>query len=80
MQFNWLFFACLIVLLFIGLTTRTVDAGKKSEETNEEDSPATDNDAAADDDDVDDDDDDDDDNKKGKASWINFALRFYKLN
>jgi len=66
MQFNWLFFACLIALLFIGLTTRTVDAAKKSVENNEEDSPATDNDAAPDDADGDDDN-EDDDNKKGKA-------------
>lgn len=54
MRFNWIFFLGLIVLLFVGLTTRTVDA-KKSEAKNEEVAQATD--AAT----------DDDDDKKGKA-------------
>jgi hypothetical protein len=67
MHINWLLVTCLIVLLSVGLTTRTVDAGKKSKEENEEEESRseetdTDNDS--------DDDDDDDDDKKGKINLL----------
>ena len=60
MHLNWILVSCLLVLLSVGLTTRTVDAGKKSKKDNEEedDSRSTDTDS--------DDDDTDDADKKGK--------------
>ena len=62
MHLNWILVTCLLVLLSVGLTTRTVDAGKKSKKDNEEeeDSRSTDTDS--------DDDDTDDADKKGKPS------------
>ncbi|CAF4782523.1 unnamed protein product [Rotaria sp. Silwood1] len=55
MHLNWLLVTCLIVLLSVGLTTRTVDASKKSKEENEEEeeSKSTDSDTDSDDDDDD---------------------------
>lgn len=60
MHLNWILVSCLLVLLSVGLTTRTVDAGKKSKKDNEEeeDSRSTDSDS--------DDDDTDDADKKGR--------------
>lgn len=61
MHLNWLLVTSLIVLLSIGLTTRTVDAAKKSKEENEEEeSRSTDTDTDSDSDSDSDDDDDDD--------------------
>jgi hypothetical protein len=63
MHLNWILVTCLLVLLSVGLTTRTVDASKKSkEESEEEESQSTDTDT--------DSDDDDDDDKKGKATEL----------
>lgn len=68
MRLNWVLFTCLVVLLSIGLTMRTVDASKKSEEENEEEeSRSTDTDTDTDTDSDTDSDDDDDDDKKGKT-------------
>lgn len=67
MHLNWILVTCLLVLLSVGLTTRTVDASKKSKEENEEEeSRSTDTDTDSDDDD----DDDDDDAKKGKIRGL----------
>ena len=65
MNLNWLLISSLIVLLTIGLTTRTVDASKRqSEEENEEEEESTSTDTDTDTDT------DDDDDKKGKAGEI----------
>jgi hypothetical protein len=62
MHLNWILVTCLLVLLSVGLTTRTVDASKKSkEESEEEETSSTDTDSDTDSDD------DDDDAKKGKS-------------
>lgn len=62
MHLNWILVTCLLVLLSVGLTTRTVDASKKSkEESEEEESSSTDSQTDSDDDD------DDGDDKKGKT-------------
>lgn len=78
MRLNWALVTCLIVLLSIGLTMQTVDAGKKSKEENEEEesrSEETDTDTETDSDD----DDDDDDDKKGNTNKINFAFFIQKV-
>ncbi len=67
MHLNWILVTCLLVLLTVGLTTRTVDAGKKSKEESEEEEESSSTDTDTDTDSDDDDDDDDDDGKKGKA-------------
>ncbi len=67
MHLNWILVTCLLVLLSVGLTTRTVDASKKTkEESEEEESSSTDSDTDSDDDD------DTDDNKKGEIKQFIF--------
>lgn len=67
MHLSWYLVTCLLVLLSVGLTTRTVEANKKSKEENEEEegsSSSTDSDSDSDSDS------DDDAAKKGKASFF----------
>jgi len=61
--------------LSVGLTTRTVDASKKSKEESEEESSSTDSDT-----DSDSDDDSDGDNKKGRNTDQILSLMTYHQN